>query len=151
MTALAGTGTLVRLILRRDRLRLALWIGVLAGATIATAAALASVFPTPESRAMFGAGVNGNAAVVAMIGPIFDTTTVGGLTAWRMGGAGAVLLAVMNLLTVVRHTRAEESAGRLELVGSAVVGRYAALAAALLVAGSADLVLAVLVALGRPG
>jgi ABC-2 type transport system permease protein len=49
---------------------------------------------------------------------------------------------------VVRHTRAEESAGRLELVGSAVVGRYAALTAALLVAGGADLVLALLVALG---
>ena len=68
MTALAGTATLVRLILRRDRLRLALWIAVLAGATVATAAALASVFPTPESRALFGAGVTGNAAVVAMIG-----------------------------------------------------------------------------------
>lgn len=148
MTALAGTGTLVRLILRRDRLRLALWIGVLAGTTVATAAALASAFPTPESRALFGAGVTGNAAIVAMIGPIFDPTTVGGLTAWRMGGPGAVLVAVMNLLTVVRHTRAEESAGRLELVGSAAVGRDAALAAALLVAGGADLVLAVLVALG---
>jgi ABC-2 type transport system permease protein len=148
MTALAGTGTLVRLILRRDRLRLALWIGVLAGATVATAAALASVFPTPESRALFGAGITGNAAVVAMIGPIFDATTIGGLTAWRMGGLGAVLVAVMNLMTVVRHTRAEESAGRLELVGSAAVGRYAALAAALLVAGGADLLLAVLVAGG---
>jgi len=148
MIALAGTAPLVRLILRRDRLRLALWIGVLAGATVATAAALANVFPTPESRAMFGVGVTGNAAVVAMIGPIFDATTIGGLTAWRMGGLGAVLVAVMNLMTVVRHTRAEESAGRLELVGSAAVGRYAALAAALLVASGADLVLAVLVAVG---
>lgn len=148
MTALAGIATLVHVILRRDRLRLALWIGVLAGATIATAAALASVFPTPASRALFAAGVTSNAAVVAMIGPIFDATTIGGLTAWRMGGLGAVLVAVMNLLTVVRHTRAEESAGRLELVGSAAVGRYAPLAAALLVAGGADLVLAVLVALG---
>lgn len=148
MTALAGIGTLVHLILRRDRLRLVLWIGILAGATVATAAALASMLPTSESRAMFGAGVTGNAAVVAMIGPIFDATTIGGLTAWRMGGLGAVLVAVISLMTVVRHTRAEESAGRLELVGSAAVGRYAALAAALLVAGGADLVLAVLVALG---
>ena len=43
---------------------------------------------------------------------------------------------LMSLLTVVRHTRAEEEAGRQELVGAAVVGRYAPLTAALLVAGA---------------
>ena len=41
----------------------------------------------------------------------------------------------MSIFIVVRHTRADEETGRLELIGSAVVGRNAALAAALLVAG----------------
>jgi ABC-2 type transport system permease protein len=56
---------------------------------------------------------------------------------------------------VVRHTRADEEAGRLELVGSAAVGRLAALTAGLLVALAANVVLAVLlvvvlVVLGLP-
>jgi putative exporter of polyketide antibiotics len=46
MTTLAGTGTLVRLILRHDRLRLALWIGALVVVTIATTTALAKLVPT---------------------------------------------------------------------------------------------------------
>src|SRR6476646_3429526 len=50
----------------------------------------------------------------------------------------------MSVFLVVRHTRADEEAGRLELVGSAAVGRLAALTAALLVALAANVVLAVL-------
>src|SRR5208282_3297018 len=45
---------------------------------------------------------------------------------------------------VVRHTRADEEAGRLELVGSAVVGRQAALTAGLLTAVSANVAVAAL-------
>lgn len=148
MTALAGTGPLIRLILRRDRVRLSLWIAVVAATTVATASALARVLATAESRAQFGASVTGNPTAVALIGRLFDPSTIGGLTAWRMGGVGAVLVALMSLLTVVRHTRAEEAAGRRELVGSAAVGRHAALAAVLVVTACANLVLAALVAGG---
>jgi polyether ionophore transport system permease protein len=61
----------------------------------------------------------------------------------------------MSIFLVVRHTRADEEAGRLELVGSAAVGRLAALTAGLLVALTANVVLAVLlvvvlVVLGLP-
>jgi len=148
MSTLAGTGALVRLILRRDRVRLALWIAAIVVVTVASAAALAKLFPTPESRALFAAGITGNQTFVALIGPLFDATTIGGLIAWRLGGFGAVVVALVSLLTVVRHTRAEEEAGRRELLGSAAVGRHAALAAALLVTGGADLLVAVLVAAG---
>jgi ABC-2 type transport system permease protein len=148
MNTLAGTGTLVRLILRRDRLRLAMWIGALVVVTIATAAALAKLVPTAESRALFADGITGNPSIVALVGPLFDATTIGGLLAWRLGGIGSVLVALMSLLTIVRHTRAEEEAGRRELLGSAAVGRHAALAAALLVTGSADLLVGVSVAAG---
>jgi ABC-2 type transport system permease protein len=56
---------------------------------------------------------------------------------------------------VVRHTRADEEAGRLELIQAGVVGRHAPLAVALAVAGIASAVLAALItaalaALGLP-
>jgi ABC-2 type transport system permease protein len=52
---------------------------------------------------------------------------------------------------VVRHTRAEEEAGRLELVGAGVVGRAAPLAASLLVVGGAGCVLGLLAAAALVG
>ncbi len=69
----------------------------------------------------------------------------------QMLGFMAVLVGLMSVLTVTRHTRAEEETGRAELVRSAVVGRHAHLAAALTVAALADLALALLLALGLTG
>jgi ABC-2 type transport system permease protein len=54
----------------------------------------------------------------------------------------------MSVFIVVRHTRADEEAGRLELVGAASVGRQAALASALLVAFGASIVFAAVTAAG---
>jgi polyether ionophore transport system permease protein len=54
----------------------------------------------------------------------------------------------MCILLVTRHTRQEEETGRAELVSSAVVGRYAWLAASLLFVLAVNLVLAVVTALG---
>jgi len=65
-----------------------------------------------------------------------------------MGIMGAVAVAVLALFIVVRHTRAEEETGRLELLGATVVGRGAPLTAALLVAGGAGLVAGAGTALG---
>ena len=60
--------------------------------------------------------------------------SLGAVTAWRYGIWAAIFAALMAIFLVVRHTRADEEAGRLELVGSAAVGRLAALTAALGVA-----------------
>jgi ABC-2 type transport system permease protein len=59
-----------------------------------------------------------------------------------------VIVGLISLLTVIRHTRTEEETGRRELLGATVVGRHAGLAAALAATFGANLVLAALVALG---
>ena len=69
----------------------------------------------------------------------------------KMSGFGGILVAIMAILLVIRHTRVEEEAGRLELVGSAVVGRRAPLTAALLVGGGASVVLGFITALALIG
>jgi ABC-2 type transport system permease protein len=50
---------------------------------------------------------------------------------------------ILSILTVIRHTRAEEESGAAELVLSSVVGRYARTYAALIVVGGVNAVLAV--------
>jgi ABC-2 type transport system permease protein len=150
VSTLRGTGAFVRLALRLDRIKLPFWILGLAGITVITASAFQDLYPTVESRELFGLSVSANPALRAMLGPLFDASSIGGLTAWRIGFA-IVLAGMMGFQTVVRHTRAEEETGRAELVRSAVVGRHAMLTAALVVALLSGVVIAALIAAGMIG
>ena len=146
MKNLAGTGALIRLILRRDRILLPIWILWLSILPIFAAASFAELYSTAVERQAFADTVGSNPALVALYGPLFSPS-VGGLTAWRMGIV-PVVVALISLLTVIRHTRTEEEAGRRELLGASVVGRNAPLAAALIVTVAANVVLAALLTLG---
>lgn len=146
MKGLAGTRALVRLILRRDRILLPIWILWFALLPTFFATGFEELYPTVAERQAFAETGGSNPGMVALYGPLFDSS-IGGLVAWR-AGIVPVIIALVSLLTVIRHTRTEEEAGRRELLGSTVVGRHAPLAAALLVTVSANLVLAALLALG---
>jgi polyether ionophore transport system permease protein len=148
VTGLSGTGALVRLALRRDRVLLPLWIVVFVVMAASSAAATVDLYPTVASRVAAAASLNGSQSLVALYGRIYDPTSVGAIGLWKMGGLGAVFIAVLAILIVVRHTRAEEEAGRLELVGATVIGRSAPLTAALLVVIGMNLVLALFTAAG---
>jgi ABC-2 type transport system permease protein len=91
---------------------------------------------------------NHNQSLVALYGHVYDSTSVGSLAVAKPLGTMAAILAVVAVMLVVRHTRAEEETGRLELVGAGVLGRHAALTAALLVSAGANVVLGILAALG---
>lgn len=149
MNTMTGTRALIRLILRRDRIVLPVWVVVLAVIPFGYASSFNSLYPTAAARQLFAAGIAGNAAELSLLGPIFGSS-VGALTAWR-GGFISVLVALASLLTVIRHTRTEEEAGRRELLGATVVGRNAALSAALIVTLGANVIFAALVAWGLIG
>ncbi|MFI7385065.1 ABC transporter permease [Streptomyces sp. NPDC049813] len=144
---LAGTGTLLRLALRRDRVLVPVWVAVVAALVLSMPGSLRGVYDTPADRAELLRTMNTNGAMRAMYGPVLGDS-LGALTAWRVGTFAAVLAAVMSLLVVVRHTRDEEESGRQELVRAAVVGRHAPLTAALLAAAVADGVLVLLLTAG---
>ena len=147
-SSLVGTGHLVRLALRRDRVMIPLWI--LAFVVIAAFSAAASIelYPTAASRITAAESINNTPSLVALYGLIYDVTSLGAVSMVKLGGTGSALIAVLAILLVVRHTRAEEEAGRLELVGAGVVGRYAPLAAALIVTIGTHLLLGLLTAAG---
>ncbi|MEV7240543.1 ABC transporter permease [Streptomyces sp. NPDC093248] len=147
---LAGTGTLLRFALRRDRVTTPVWVAVNALMVLSMPGTLRNLYGTTAERTRLVDQVAGNASFRALIGPVLDTS-VGALTAWRVGVYAAALGAAMSLLIVVRHTRDEEESGRQELVASGAVGRRAPLTAALLAAAVADAALALLVTVGLAG
>ncbi|MDR2254297.1 MAG: hypothetical protein LBD97_10675 [Bifidobacteriaceae bacterium] len=131
---LAGWGRLAVGIVRRDRLRLAIWLVAVPAIALPTLSAYAAMSET-------GAGGQARAALMATpTGTVFggpgyglDDYTSGAMIANELllYLVSAVALAAVTL--VVHMTRHEEELGRLELVGAAVVGRRAALAAAVAV------------------
>jgi ABC-2 type transport system permease protein len=149
MSALAGTGVLVRLILRRDRWLLAVWILLLGLFPLLMVLAQESVSPAAADRLSYVAAIESNSGFLMLYGPAYGAS-VGALGIWAAGDA-LWLVGLASLLTVIRHTRAEEAAGRRELLGATVVGRQAGLAAALIVVLVANLALALAAALALLG
>lgn len=147
---LAGTGALLRLALRRDRLMLPVWVIVIALMVVSGVGSLETLYDTEAKRAQLAASMAANSSMRSMYGPVFDHG-IGGLVAWRFGTFAAVLAAVMSLIIVVRHTREEEETGRQELLSSAMVGRRASLTAALLTAVIANAAVALMVTAGLSG
>jgi ABC-2 type transport system permease protein len=141
------TATLVlwRLALRRDRVRLAIWLVALAGVLAGSAASTVKLYPTHADLADLAKGLADTPATLAFYGPAAQLDTIGGVVMWKPGGVLLVLAGLMAILTVVRHTRAEEEAGLAELTGAGSVGRLSSLLAALLLATLASVALGVLV------
>ena len=146
---LAGTGALVRFILRRDRVRLPAW---LLGTTLLLVYFAAVVLPSvagseeglEDLRRLMEGGMG------ALLGPGYgrDAITQERYIAGVYGMFFFILAALMSMLLVSRHTRTEEQSGRAELVRSCVTGRHAQLTAVLVVAVGANAVLALLLAGG---
>lgn len=147
LKSLAGTGALIRLILRRDRIGLLIWVLGFALLVIGVASSVPTTYPTTQARQVLASETASNPTELVLIGPVSDPS-VGGITAWRVRGWGIIGIGLAGLLTLIRHTRAEEESGRRELLGSTVVARAAPLTAALLVTLGACLVLAFLIAGG---
>ncbi|XVQ14627.1 hypothetical protein ACQP1W_19475 [Spirillospora sp. CA-255316] len=146
MTALVGTGGMVRLILRRDRFLLPIWILFLGLMPLNFAAASKELYATVAEQLSYARTTGNNPTFLALYGPLHDTG-IGGIVAQRSGFI-PVIIGLICALTVIRHTRTEEEAGRRELLGSTVVGRGAALAAALLVTLVASVLVGLILTVG---
>ena len=130
---MTGTGTFIRMFLRRDRWMMFWWI---AGGTLLYFGQAPSVDATYTSQAEFdraATSMEQNVAFIAMTGPARALNTVGGQVAWQAMAFGAIVAGLMSMFIVGRHTRAEEESGRDELVRAAAVGRHAPIVAALVV------------------
>ena len=143
MTGFAGTGQLSKLAFRRDGVVLPACVFGIAALLAITARDLKVLYPTAASRLAVATKASTNPALRFLLGRL-NGTSVGAFLAARWGVWGAAFAVLLTIFIVVRHTRADEEAGRLELVGSAAVGRQAPLTAALLAAATANVAIALL-------
>jgi len=150
MSDFTGTGRLVRLAIRRDRIQLPLWI---AGTALFVPIVVASVrdrFPTEADRIEILRSAVGSPALL-----LFRTAPTGASEAAMIMFSfltyAAVLAGFMSTLAVVRHTRQNEETGRSEMVGATIVGRHAGLTAALIVVAGANILLGALITLALIG
>lgn len=144
MKELTGTGPLLRLILRRDRVLMPAWILALLVGVLGLSSWVISLYPSAADRRQYY-DINSASATFAVRNDPLYGSTLGELVTWSVGFV-VVEVALVSLLTVIRHTRTEEEAGRRELIGSTAVGRHAGLAAALIATCGANIVFALLVA-----
>jgi ABC-2 type transport system permease protein len=115
-------------------------------------------YPTVASRLAFAHSFAGNKAIRLFYGEPHNLLTVGGYTAWRVGGTLAIVAAIFGLLAAVRALRTEEDTGRMELVLAGVVGRrtgylasLVAIAAGIVILGLAEFVGSVIAGLPAGG
>ncbi|MEV0648569.1 ABC transporter permease [Phytomonospora sp. NPDC050363] len=144
---MTGTLRLLRLVLRRERVLAPLWILLLGSFAAGQAGRYAATFTSDSAIADFAAEMAGNKALLAFSGQVYSPT-LPGMTVWKIADTVFVLIGLVAVLTVVRHTRAEEDGGRAELLGAGAVGRAAPLSAALLFTWSACALTGLVAALG---
>ncbi|TFV62723.1 ABC transporter permease [Geodermatophilus sp. DF01-2] len=135
--ALEGTGALLRFALRRERVRLVVWVAVGAGLVAAQATASQALYDSPEDLVAYRASVGSNAATIAFGGPPVGLDTVAGTVAFEISAFLLLVAALMALFTTGRLSRGDEEAGRTEQLRATRVGRHAPLLAAVLTAGLA--------------
>ncbi|WP_332691735.1 ABC transporter permease [Halalkalibacter lacteus] len=143
------TGTMARFIIRRDRIRLLIWLISFLLITIVTASAFTGLYSSEQERQAIAETMR-NPAMTAMIGIGYglDDYTAGPMMAHQMLLFTAIVVALMSILIVTRHTRADEEEGRIELIRSLPVGRLSNVSATIIVMVSANVVLSLLTGFG---
>ena len=141
---LTGVPSLLRLALRRDRIRLSIWIAVLTLMMVYAPNAVKLAYPEDAQR-LARVNLLKTPAGMMLGGPMFgrNETDLGVMMANELVLTLIVAASILAITTVIRHTRAEEESGIAELVMSSVVGRYARTFVALILVGGVNAVLAI--------
>jgi ABC-2 type transport system permease protein len=140
---------LFRLAARRDRVLVPAWTLVLFLVCVASAASVPALYTSEADRVAAAQAINASPGIVALYGPILDVTSVGELAMAKMTVLYAVLVALMLMFVVRRHTRGDEENGQAELIGGTAIGRQAPLTAAVQFGVAVSLGLGLLVAVGN--
>lgn len=148
--AFAGFGIMVQFILRRNWLRMLIWTIVLAGMIALVVESQRVAFPTQADRDAYAAIAN-TPSVAALTGLPYAASTLGGILNIKLWMTEAIALAFAVIFLVTRNGRAEEEAGRTELLRGGVLGQHAYSLANWIVAAGFSMVIGLTTALSAIG
>lgn len=142
--------TAVRLMLRRHRLLIFSWAGLLMALSGGTVSAYQSTYDTVAERRLAVEAARQEAASTLLYGRLPDPGTPAQMFVWEVGAFVTLLAAVMAVLLAVALTRAAEEDGTLELLLTWGADRRIPIrsAAAVLLAVATVLTLGATIALG---
>ncbi|CAL8967820.1 hypothetical protein CELL_00095 [Cellulomonas sp. T2.31MG-18] len=142
---LAGLGAMVRFVVRRNRVRLAVWLVVLVGLFAYVGAYYKSLFTTQQALDDF-AKVSDTPGIRALTGLAAAPNTLGGAVWTKVWMTCALALAFGVVFLVTRNGRADEEVGRTELLRSRELGLHAYPAASWLVCAVLSVLVGALIA-----
>jgi len=145
--SLTAVAPLTRFELRRDRVRIAVWIVAILAVVVSTVASVKGLYPTQADLDQAARASEDNAAAIIFNGPPQGLDTVGGQVAFQTGTFGLILMGLMSIFVLGRATRGEEESGRSELLRSLPIGENALEAAALLTVSAMNVATGALVAM----
>ena len=141
VSGFAGTGQLVRLALRRDRVRIPVWVVSVAAITYLTAVSEEGLYTSQAAIDAYAELSESSPVAIAFAGPPIGLHTLPGIVVYEMSLMAILGVSLMSVFMVSRHSRAEEESGRSEMLRATEVGRHAGGAAALLTTALACLLM----------
>lgn len=144
-----NTWRLSSIIVKRDRIRIPIWLVSLSILTFVVALSFTELYSTKQDRQAIAETMK-NPAMTAMVGPSYglENYTLGAMMAHQMLLFTAVAVATMSILLMARHTRADEEDGHIEMIRSLPTGRLSTLQAAIIVIFGTNIMLALIISIG---
>ena len=135
--------------LRKDTLKLTVWVFSIAAFVVGVSHAYPALFPNPEELIGLVEAMQ-NPMMVAMFGPVYDPEnyTIAQALGNQMLLFSMLFSAVMSIFIVSRLTRGDEEEGIIELIQSLPVGRLSHTLASVIVIVVMNVVLALLIGVG---
>ncbi|GGB34721.1 ABC transporter permease [Flexivirga endophytica] len=144
----AGTATLLKVALRRDRAMVTVTLLLVTLLVASSDRATRDLYPHGATVPAGLVATMRNKAFVAIYGQLPHAASIDAMGVAKVLLPAGLAVAVLAQVIVRRHTRADEESGLAELIGGQVVGRHAALSAALVLAAGAVLAGAALSTIG---
>ena len=142
-----GTGRLIQLILRRDRVKLPLLIVLFVSMLLAMIPMLQDMYGAKEALQSAYSVFSVNPSMLFMTGPM-DAPTFGAFMTVETLLWWGLVIAFINTMFVIRHTRHNEEIGAQELLLSGQAHRGSGLLAALIVALLMNILIAIITGFG---
>lgn len=149
MSAVSGFGKYFSFLVRRERMMSPVWITCVAGTAILFTGMYPGLFPDRQAMLAMAATMNAP-AMTALMGPVYGLEAISSaiIMAQECLIWYALIVAVMNIFFISRHTRSDEELGRHELFRALPVGRLTGAVSALFGAFLLNLMISLLIASG---